>query len=355
MSKFLNEKFKDFQEYTPGEQPKAGEYIKLNTNESPYPPGPLTWAKACDPENAKRLRLYPDPDLRALKQALAKRYGVEPTNVFCANGSDDILYVSFMAFGQDGLVFPDITYGFYDVFAGFIGQPFETKKLKDDFTIDVNDYLNTGKMVVIADPNAPTGLELLNSDIRKIIESNSDHVVLIDQAYADFGGTSYIPLTKEYDNLIVCCTYSKSRSLAGARLGFAVASEGLIKDLEKLKFSMNPYSVNRTTAEIGITALEEDDYYMENCKKIAETREWTTEELKKLGFYVIPSKTNFIFASSPDISGESLYTQLKDRKILVRHFDNERISNYNRITIGKREDMSIFIDTVKEILGKQGE
>jgi histidinol-phosphate aminotransferase len=352
MSRFLDKKYRGFKEYTPGEQPKAGRFIKLNTNESPYPPGPETVSAAADPDLIRSLRLYPDPELKALKAQIAENYGVEPENVFCANGSDDILYLSFMAFGEDGFVFPDITYGFYSVFADFLGKEYETPALRDDFSIDPDDYTGAGRMVVIADPNAPTGLDIGEEAIRSIAGS-TDHVVLIDQAYVDFGGTSYVPLIREFDNVIICQTFSKSRSLAGARLGFAIAPADIVRDLEKLKYSTNPYSVNAVTLAAGTAALREDAYYRENCRRIMDTREWTTARLRGLGFHVLDSKTNFVFAESPEIAGSKLYEELKARGILVRHFDNERISNYNRITIGKKEDMAVLIDTVTEILGKE--
>ncbi len=351
MSRFLNESLKSLEAYTPGEQPRDKKYIKLNTNESPYPPSPEV-IKAVNSEEVADLRLYSDPLCKTLKEKIAARYGVKYENVFVSNGSDESLNFFFMAFCSKDkpVVFPEISYGFYKVFAELYGISYEMIPLCDDFSIDVADYINVGKNVVIANPNAPTGLMLSLEKIEKIVASNPENIVLIDEAYVDFGGESAISLTKKYDNLLVVGTFSKSRSLAGARLGFAIGNAEIIADLEKIKYSTNPYNINRLTLISGAAAIDSDDYFMENCKKIIETREFTTKELESLGFTVIPSAANFIFAKSDKISGEDLYLKLKEKGVLIRHFTTEKIKEFNRITIGTKDEMTTFIDKVKECL-----
>lgn len=352
MSRFLNDRLQKIESYTPGEQPQDKKYIKLNTNESPYPPSKGV-IKAITEAEIKDLRLYCDPECKKLKNALAECYNTEPENIFLSNGSDDILNFSFMAYGQSGAAFPDITYGFYSVFAELYGIETEIIPLKEDFTIDIERFCGQNKLVVIANPNAPTGIELSLDEIEKIVISNPDSIVLIDEAYVDFGGTSCAELTKKYKNLLCVGTFSKSRSMAGARLGFAIASKEIIADLEKIKYSTNPYNINRLTQIAGTKAIEENSYYMDNCKKICDTREYTVKELEALGFEVLPSKANFVFAKSDKINGEKLYLKLKENGVLVRHFTAERIKDFNRITIGSREEMEMFIKTVKEILGEK--
>ena len=350
MSKFMNPRLSNLEAYTPGEQPQDRTYIKLNTNESPYPPSKGV-RKAMDRKRLDNLRLYCDPNATALKNELAKLYDKDPGQIFISNGSDDILNFAFWAFGADGILFPDISYGFYEVFANLHGFPYEMVPLKKDFSIDVADYCGKKKMVVIANPNAPTGLALPLKKIEKIIQANPDNVVLIDEAYVDFGGESCADLVKKYPNLLCVQTFSKSRSMAGARLGFAIGSEELIADLEKIKYSTNPYNVNALTQAAGVAALQENRYYMKNCRRIIKSRNYTKKQLERLGFVVLPSKTNFLFAKNDKIEGKELYRQLKDRGILVRHFDKERIRNFNRITIGSQKDMEAFIAAVEEILG----
>ncbi len=352
MSKFLNENLQKIEAYTPGEQPQDKKYIKLNTNESPFPPSPSV-IKAVNEDEVKDLRLYCDPECKKLKNALADLYGVGYENIFLSNGSDDILNFSFMAYGHKGAAFADITYGFYSVFAELYGIEPDIIPLKEDFTIDTERFCNQNKLVVIANPNAPTGMELPLSEIEKIIVSNSESIVVVDEAYVDFGGTSAVPLTKKYKNLLVCQTFSKSKSMAGARLGFAIADKDIIADLEKIKYSTNPYNINRLTQAAGLAAVEENDYYLENCKKIMENRDFTANGLKELGFTMLPSKANFIFAKTDKLSGKELYEQLKENGVLVRHFDKERIKDYNRITIGSHEEMEIFLAKVREILGEK--
>ena len=349
MSRFLDEKFSGLKEYVPGEQPRDKKYIKLNTNESPFPPS-VSVLEAVNSEEVKNLRLYSDPSNKALKEKLAEIYKVGPDNIYVSNGSDDILNFAFMAFGDRGAAFPDITYGFYKVFAKLYGIDTQIIPLEEDFAIDENKYFGLDKLIVIANPNAPTGLSLSLDKIEKIVSSNENSVVLIDEAYVDFGGESCYGLIDKYDNLLVVRTFSKSRSLAGARLGFAIASKEIIKDLEKLKFSTNPYDINRLTQAAGVAALNQDDYYTANCKKIIENREFTANALKEIGFSVIDSDANFLFVKSDKISGLDFYLKLKEKGVLIRHFTDERICEYNRVTIGSREEMEIFLEKTAEIL-----
>ena len=353
MSRFLSNLYTSLKEYVPGEQPQDKKYVKLNTNESPFPPSEGVVAAVTD-EEVRRLCLYSDPESKLLKQKLAESYNVKKENVFVANGSDDILNFAFMAFAREnGAQFPDISYGFYPVFAELYGIDACIVPLEEDFSIDYKKYLNCGKMVVIANPNAPTGKILDKAVIEEIISSNPDNVVLIDEAYVDFGAESVTDLIHKYDNLLVVQTFSKSRSMAGARLGFAFASEEIIKDLEKIKYSTNPYNLNRLTQLMGVKALEEQEYYDKNCAVIAENREFTIKELEKSGFTVIPSKANFIFARHEYISGEKIYLKLKDKGVLVRHFTSDRIKEYNRITIGTKEQMQVFLEKINEIIREE--
>ncbi len=351
MSKFLRERYRKLESYVPGEQPKDRTFVKLNTNESPYPPGTAV-LDAVSRQEAAALRLYPDPECGALKDSLAKLYGVKRANVFVANGSDDILNFAFMAFagGRTKAMFPEISYGFYPVFARLHSVEFEAVPLQEDFSLNPEDYVCKNSLIVIANPNAPTGKALDLCEIEKIVRTNRDNVVLIDEAYVDFGAQSCVELIHKYDNLLVVQTFSKSRSMAGARLGFAFSSEGIISDLEKLKFSTNPYSINRLTMAAGIAAVEENDYYRENCRKIMDTREYTAAGLRQMGFAVVPSSANFLFVRSRNMSGEELQTKLREKGYLVRRFSNEKIADYNRVTIGTREDMEGFLQAVSEIM-----
>ena len=352
MSRFLSSKYKDLEAYTPGEQPRDMKYIKLNTNESPYPPSKRV-VDALSSEEVLKLNLYSDPTAKALKTRIAELYGVEYENVFVSNGSDDILNFSFMAFCEGekrGVRFPEISYGFYSVYAELHGASYKAIPLKEDFSIDIADYMKNDASVVIANPNAPTGIALALSDIEKIVMANPDNLVLIDEAYVDFGGESAVALTKKYSNLLVVGTFSKSRSLAGARLGFAIANKEIISDLEKIKYSTNPYNINRLSLIAGEMAILDNAYYMDNCKKIIETREYTQKKLRELGFSLTESKANFIFAKSDKIGGKELYSALKSRGILVRHFDKEKIKDYNRITVGTREEMDALISVITDIL-----
>ena len=349
MSRFFSEKYGSLVPYTPGEQPKDQKYVKLNTNESPFPPS--LKAREMAKAEAEKLKLYSDPECRDLTAAAAEYLGIPKDRIIFNNGSDETLNFAFMAFCDKDhpAVFPDITYGFYPVFAELNGVPYETVPLREDFTVNVDDFLNVGKTVFLANPNAPTGIALPLSDIEKIVASNPDNVVVIDEAYVDFGGESAIPLTEKYDNLLVIQTFSKSRSLAGARLGFGVGCPTLIRDLNTVRYSTNPYNVNRMTMAAGVGALADQEYFEKNCKTVMKTRAWTVNELKKLGFTVLDSCANFIFASDPDYPGAELYRDLKANGILVRHFTAPRLDPYNRITIGSRDEMKILIDTIKKL------
>ncbi len=349
MSTFLNTRFRGVAEYVPGEQPQDKVYIKLNTNESPFPPSQAV-LDAIDTAAVEGLRLYPDPDCKALTKALADRYDVDTDMVFITNGSDDILNFAFMGFCDNGAVFPDITYGFYEVYANLYGVPYATKALDADFCINPADYYHAGKTVVLANPNAQTGVALPLSAVEEIVKQNPDNLVVIDEAYVDFGAESAVTLTKKYENLLVVMTFSKSRSMAGARLGFAVGSKALIADFNRLKYSTNPYNINRLTQLAGTAALKEDAYYTEHCQEIVRVREWTRRELEKRGFAVTDSKANFLLAAHPAIEGKALYQFLKDNGVLVRYLGMPRIKNHNRITIGTEQQMQKMLLVIDKAL-----
>ena len=350
MSKFLKSRYTALEVYTPGEQPQDMVYTKLNTNESPFPPSPSVADAVRD--EADRLMLYSDPESARLTAKLAEHYGVTPSQVIMTNGSDEVLNFAFMAFSDEEhpIAFPEITYGFYPVFAELNRIPYERIPLLEDFRINYRDYIGIGKNIVIANPNAPTGIALPLDEIEEIIRSNPNNVVVIDEAYVDFGGESAVSLVDKYDNLLVTGTFSKSRSLAGARLGFGIGSPDIIRDLNTIKYSTNPYNVNRMTAVAGYQALVDSKYYEENCKIIINNREYTKHALRERGFRVLDSKANFLFAESPDISGEELYLALKSRGVLIRHFKTPIIANFNRITVGTIEEMNILLDRIDCIL-----
>ena len=350
MSKFLSDKFSSLSPYVPGEQPKDMQYIKLNTNESPFAPSQAVLSAVA--QEAKKLQLYSDPDLSELLKALSEVYSVDTKNIIATNGSDEVLNFAFMAYTDKThpAVFPNITYGFYSVFAKLHNSPYIEIPLKDDFSIDYRDYVGLNKTIFIANPNAPTGLTLSLDEIREILKSNPDNVVVIDEAYVDFGGESAVPLIKEFDNLLVTGTFSKSRSLAGARLGFGFASEKIIEDLNTIRFSTNPYNVNRMTLAAGVASLRDDGYNKKNAEKIIATRERVKSELEKMGFYCLDSKANFLFAKKDGVSGKELYLALKEKGVLVRHFDKEIIGDFLRITIGTDAQMDTFLSVLKELL-----
>lgn len=350
MSRFLSSKLGGISPYVPGEQPKDMKYIKLNTNESPFEP-PEEVKIAVELE-AKKLQLYSDPELGELLEELSRCYDLPKSNIIATNGSDEILNFAFTAYTDEKhpAAFPNITYGFYPVFAKLHSSPYTEIPLKEDFSVDYRDYLNIGKTVFIANPNAPTGLALSLKEIREILRTNPNNVVVIDEAYVDFGGESAVPLVKEFDNLLVTGTFSKSRSLAGARLGFGFAGEKIIQDLNTIRFSTNPYNVNRMTLAAGVASLKADEYNKNNCKKIIATRERVKTRLEALGFYVTASKANFLFAKKDGISGKALYEGLKEKGVLVRHFNKTPIEDFLRITVGTDEQMDVFLQKLKELL-----
>lgn len=350
MSRYFSSKYAALTPYTPGEQPKNRQYIKLNTNESPFPPSPL--AQRFARQAAGDLQLYSDPECRALTQLAAEKLGVAPDEILFTNGSDEILNFAFMAFcdAAHPAAFPDITYGFYPVFASLNGVPYEEIPLREDFTVSVADYLGIHKTIFLANPNAPTGIALTKAEIEQIVSANPDSVVVIDEAYVDFGAESALDLIHKYDNLLVCQTFSKSRSLAGGRLGFGAACPALIRDLNTIKYSTNPYNINRMTMAAGIGALTDERYFAENCEKIIAARTWTAEKLAQLGFSQTVSKTNFLFAAHPAVGGQALYLALKEKGVLVRHFETPRLRDYNRITVGSAEQMADFIEILTGIL-----
>lgn len=351
MSRFLAKKYRTLDAYVPGEQPRDKKYIKLNTNEFPYPPSPDVIA-AIDGGVISDLRLYSDPTAKALKDALANYYGVCAENVFVSNGSDESLNFAFACFFEDGVAFADLTYGFYSVFADLYGIDAKIIPLDGDFSIVPDDYIGLDRGIVIANPNAPTGKALPLSEIERIVAANPDRVVVVDEAYVDFGGESAIPLTKKYDNLLVCMTYSKSRGMAGARLGFAVGHADLIADLELMKYSTNPYNLDSLALRMGAAALTDASkaYYEKMVGEVVKVREDTAEKLTALGATVLSSKANFLFVKLPNVSGGEAYAKLRERGVLVRHFSKARISDYLRISIGTAEDMAALVGAVSEII-----
>ena len=350
MSRFFSDKYKDLEPYTPGEQPRGQKYIKLNTNENPYPPLPEV-AEAVRKASDK-LYLYSDTECVELRKTLAERLDVSPDELLMTNGSDEILNFAFMAFcdKHTPAYFADITYGFYPVFADINQVPYEEIPLKEDLTININDYFQKAGTIFIANPNAPTAIALRRSEIEEILKQNLYNVVVVDEAYVDFGTESCVPLIKEYDNLLVTQTFSKSRSMAGARLGMGIGNPELIRDLNAIKYSINPYNVNSLTSAAGVASLKLDEYNMKNCEIIMETRSRSERALRELGFEMTTSQTNFLFARHPDISGEDLYLELKKKGILIRHFSKERIKDYNRITVGTPEQMEKLTAAIKQIL-----
>ena len=348
MSRFLKEQYKDMEPYTPGEQPKVEGLIKLNTNENPYPPSPEV-NSILDGDGIRKLVRYPDPQAAELISAIAEFYGVETSQVAVGNGSDEILAFIYMAFGRK-IYYPAISYGFYPVFAKIFMCECEAVPLTDDLRIDPDDYKGLDGTIIIANPNAPTGIALSREDIRGILEANKENLVVIDEAYVDFGAESSVPLLDEYDNLVIVQTYSKSRSLAGARIGLALACEDVIADINKMKFSFNPYNLDRLAIMTGVAAIRDRKYFEECCSRVIKTREWFTAELKRLGFEVLPSKANFVFAKNDRMPGKEYFTKLRENAILVRHFDKDPISDYVRITIGLDEEMKKFIEVTEKIL-----
>ncbi len=337
--------------YTPGEQPNRPGMIKLNTNENPYPPAPGV-EKVLKEFNEDTLRLYPDPKISSLVNALAKRYSVDPEQVFVGVGSDDVLAMCFMTFfnSEKPILFPDITYSFYDVWAKLLRVPFETIALDDNLCINAKDYMRENGGIIFPNPNAPTGVLLPLSEIESIIKANPDSIVIVDEAYIDFGGVSALPLVKKYDNVVVVQTFSKSRSMAGMRLGYAIGSKELIKYLNDVKYSFNSYTIDRVSMAAGVASVKDEAHFQDGIKKIIATRERTKVRLKELGFSMPNSMSNFIFATHESVPAEEIFDKLRESDIFVRYFNLPRIDNYLRITIGTDEEMDRLFEKLGEIL-----
>ncbi len=349
------DKLRTIEPYVPGEQPNLPDMIKLNTNENPYPPSPKV-VEVLKSFDCDSLRLYPDPNSQLLADALAKRYGLASDQVFLGVGSDDVLAIAFMTFfnSKKPVLFPDITYSFYDVWAELFQIPYERPALDEHFDLIREDYYKENGGVVIANPNAPTGV-LQNMDfLRDVIEHNRDVVVIIDEAYADFSESSALELTKEYDNVLIVQTYSKSRSLAGMRIGYAMGNPELIKAMNDVRYSYNSYPMTRLSVALGVAALEDETYFQDTVAKVVETREWTKEQLKRLGFSFRDSRTNFIFAAHESVPAVQIFDALREKHIFVRHFSQKRIDNYLRISIGTREEMERFIEETEKIVANAG-
>ena len=351
MSRFLSQEAQRLAPYTPGEQPQDQQYIKLNTNESPFPPSPKVLEVVSQAEVSK-LNLYSDPTCGQLNATIARRYGLNPEQVITGNGSDEILAFAFRAFCGEGkgVAYADITYGFYKAQVALFGLDATIVPLREDLALNVEDYMDFPGTVVIANPNAPTGIPVSCNEIRRLLEADPDRIVIVDEAYVDFGGESCVSMLGDFDNLLVVQTMSKSRQLAGARVGFALGSTELIADLNRVKYSFNPYNVNRLSLLAGTAAIEDEAYFQSCCSAICENRAWTVGKLEALGFSVLPSQANFIFAKSDRIPGGDLYRKLKENGILVRWFDSDRIRDYVRITIGSAEQMAALVEKITQLL-----
>lgn len=354
MSRFLNREYKELIPYTPGEQPKVkGRLVKLNTNENPYPPAPGV-SSVINEKQLQDLKLYSDPEAAILTEAIAENFGLEKSQVITANGSDEILAFIFMAFrGETNKIYyPEISYSFYPVYCDVFGAQGVKIPLREDFSVSPEDYYDADGTIVITNPNAPTGMALEINQIEDILSHNRDNLVVIDEAYVDFGAQSAVQLIDKYDNLLVVQTFSKSRSLAGARIGYALGNKELITDLNTIKFSFNPYNLDRLAILAGTEAMRDKEYFDTTRNKIIKTREDFVRSLENMGFSVLPSNANFVFAESREISGEEYFTKLRERNIIVRYFNKDKISNFVRITIGTPEEMDMLLEATKEILGK---
>ena len=349
MSRFFSSRNAGIRPYTPGEQPQSRRYIKLNTNESPFPPSPEAIKQAT--YAAENLQLYSDPECRSLREEAAECFGLGADEMLFTNGSDEILDFAVRAFCSDSfpLICPDISYGFYPVFAAAHNVRNILLPLTKEYEIDLADYKGLRGLVMIANPNAPTGIAKTRAELEELIAQDPDRIVLIDEAYVDFGAESCVPLVRKYDNLIVTQTFSKSRSLAGGRLGMGFACPALIADMTAIKYSFNPYNVNRMTMAAGIGALRDRKYFESCCGEIIRVREYFSEQLRSFGFTVLPSSANFVFAKSPDTEGKALYELLKEHGILVRHFETARLRDWNRISIGTRQQMDTLLTTIKAL------
>lgn len=351
MSREWTKNLRNIEPYVPGEQSKDKDIVKINANENPYPPSPKA-AEVLKSFDTNKLRFYPSANSTKLKEAIAKYYKVDVSNVFVGNGSDDVLAVAFQSFfnSEKPIVYPDLTYSFYPVWCSLFGIKYKNYPVGDDFRINPEDYKEKNGGVVIPNPNAPTSLGEGLDFVEKILDYNQDSVVIIDEAYVDFGGTSSVPLIEKYENLLVTDTFSKSRSLAGLRIGFAIGSKALIDVMEAVKNSYNSYTVDSLSIEMGAASIEDDEYFKSTCKKVIKTRERVTLELEKLGFDVLDSQTNFIFATHNKHNMKSLFEYLKTQKVFIRYFSLPRIENYVRITIGTNEEMDIFLEKTKEFI-----
>ena len=351
MSREWTKNLRNIEPYVPGEQSKDKDIVKINANENPYPPSPKA-AEVLKSFDTNKLCFYPSANSTKLKEAIAKYYKVDVSNVFVGNGSDDVLAVAFQSFfnSEKPIVYPDLTYSFYPVWCSLFGIKYKNYPVGDDFRINPEDYKEKNGGVVIPNPNAPTSLGEGLDFVEKILNYNQDSVVIIDEAYVDFGGTSSIPLIDKYENLLVTGTFSKSRSLAGLRIGFAIGSKALIDVMEAVKNSYNSYTVDSLSIEMGAASIEDDEYFKSTCKKVIKTRERVTLELEKLGFDVLDSQTNFIFATHNKHNMKSLFEYLKTQKVFIRYFSLPRIENYVRITIGTNEEMDIFLEKTKEFI-----
>ena len=352
MNQFWSQTARELSPYVPGEQPRMANLVKLNTNESPFGPSPLA-LEAMRAAAADILRLYPDPEATELREALAAHHGVKPEQVFVGNGSDEVLAHAFVALLKQSkpLLFPDITYSFYPVWAQLFGVTCTTVKLDDGMRVGTEDYRREAGAIVLANPNAPTGIALSRTEIGQLLEDHPDIPVLIDEAYVDFGGDSAVPLIADHPNLLVVQTMSKSRALAGLRVGYALGDAGLIEALRRAKDSFNSYPLGRI-AQAGATASVRDDaYFRESCARIVAGREAMTRELVRLGFAVLPSSANFVFARHPARGGSELAAALRERAVLVRHFNKPRTEPYLRITVGTDDDTMRLIEALADILG----
>jgi len=351
MSRFLDRRLSGLIPYTPGEQPRRmGRIIKLNTNENPYPPGPKV-RDMLTPETAAELALYPDPECRELRKTAATVYGLVPEQIIAGNGSDELLAFCFQAFGGRGVTLPDLSYGFYPVCAALYGVTAESVPLKEDFSLAVRDYVGKAGAVIIANPNAPTGLVLPLADMRSLLEQDRDRLVIVDEAYADFGPVTALPLLRDYDNLLIVRTLSKAYSLAGARLGLAFGAPALIADLNRIRYSFNPYNVNRLTQAVGGAALLDQEYFALCRDRLINCRERLRRGLLELGFHVPESSANFLLAGAhPRVAGAEYARQLRQRSILVRYFPVPRVADYVRISVGSEEEISELLRATEQIL-----
>ena len=350
MSRFWSDVVKGLTPYVPGEQPKLANLVKLNTNENPYGPSPRA-LEAIRAATGESLKLYPDPNAEALKLAIGKYHGIDARNVVVGNGSDEVLAHIFLGLLKQArpILFPDISYSFYPVYCGLYQVGFETIPLADDFSIQVDGYIKPNGGIIFPNPNAPTGCLVPLADIERLLQANTESVVVIDEAYVDFGGESAIPLTARYPNLLVVQTLSKSRSLAGLRVGFAVGHADLIEALERVKNSFNSYPLDRLAIAGAVAAFEDREYFEQTCNAVIATRKRLVGELQALGFEVLPSKANFIFARHPQHDAEKSALALRQRSIIVRHFRLPRIEQFLRITVGTDEQCAVLVAALKEV------